>query len=363
MLTMIRSVDFLIIGGGPAGLSAALAATKYGIETVILDDGITLGGQLTKQTHKFFGSKVERAGTRGFVIGQQMVEELEKRKNFTSYSSTNATGIYPDGIVTALRKEKEWLKFKPRKILVATGASEKMIMFPGNDLPGVYGAGAVQTLMNLYGVLPGKRVLMVGAGNIGLIVSYQLMQAGVSVLAVVEIADKIGGYWVHAAKLRRIGVPILTQHTIVEAKGTESVECATISKVDDNWNIIESSKQDVLVDVICLSAGLSPNVELLMQVGAKMKYVPELGGDVPIRNRFMETNVPGIYVAGDSAGVEEASSAMVEGQIVGLAVAKSLDADIQNFDEKISLLEAELGILRAGAVGKKIRDGLEKLII
>ena len=256
----MTEIPFLIIGGGPAGLSAALAATQLGIATAIIDDGLMLGGQLTKQTHKFFGSQKERAGTRGFVIGQQMVAELQKRANFSCYLNTTASGYYEDGVVAAVRAEREWLKFKPRCILVATGASERMIPFPGNDLPGVYGAGAVQTLMNVYGVAPGNRVLMVGAGNIGLIVSYQLMQAGVPVAAVVEAMDRIGGYWVHASKIRRLGIPILTRHTILRALGDETVSGAVVARVDANWNPIAGTETEVAVDTICLAVGLAPTL-------------------------------------------------------------------------------------------------------
>ena len=359
----MREVDFLIIGGGPAGLSAAITSTKYGVDTVLLDDGLKLGGQLTKQTHKFFGSKMERAGTRGFVIGEQMVEELESRNKFSSYINTNVTGFYEDGVITAIKSEKDWLKFKPKRILIATGASEKLIAFPGNDLPGVYGAGAVQTLMNLYGVIPGKRVLMIGAGNIGLIISYQLLQAGVNVAAVVEAMDHIGGYWVHASKIRRLGIPILTRYTILKALGEDKVEGAIIAKVDDNWKPISGSEVEVPVDTICLAVGLSPIIELLMIAGANMKYVPELGGDVPIRNEFLETSISGVYVAGDAAGIEEASSAMLEGNIVGMAVSKSLGIEIPGFEDKIGVIRTELDLLRAGPLSVKVRDGLEKVII
>ncbi len=358
---MIREVSFLVIGGGPAGLSAALAATEFGIDTIVVDDGLELGGQLVKQTHKFFGSKMERAGVRGFVIGEELVDELARRENFEAFVRTTAAGIYEDGVVTAVKNERQWLKFKPKRLLVATGASERMIPFPGNDLPGVYGAGAVQTLMNLYGVLPGKRVLMVGAGNIGLIVSYQLLQAGVRVAAVVEAMDHIGGYWVHASKIRRLGVPILTRHTIKEACGKESVEYAVIAEVDDEWRPIPGTEQKVDVDTVCLAVGLSPTVELLFQAKAQMKYVPELGGDVPLRDKYMRTSVPWIYVAGDAAGIEEASSAMLEGQIAGLSAARSLGAEIPDFEERIERLWDELSALRAGPLPQKVREGLKKV--
>ncbi|RKZ33034.1 pyridine nucleotide-disulfide oxidoreductase [bacterium] len=359
---MIERIPFLIIGGGPAGLSAAITATRYGVDTILIDDGLKLGGQLTKQTHKFFGSQMERAGTRGMVIGEEMVQELQKHKNFFAYTNTTAAGYYPDGVVTAVRGETELFKFKPDVILVATGASEKMITFPGNDLPGVYGAGAVQTLMNEFGVLPGERVLMVGAGNIGLIVSYQLMQAGVKVAGVVEAMDHIGGYWVHASKIRRLGIPILTGWTILKACGDEFVESAIIARVDKNWQIIPESEVEVEVDTICLAVGLSPTLELLFQAGVKMKYVPELGGDVPLRDDVLRTSMENIYVAGDSAGIEEASSAMLEGQLVGIAVAKQLNKDVPDYERIKNKLTNELETLRAGPLPEMLRKGLKKVI-
>ena len=134
-------------------------------------------------------------------------------------------------------------KIRPQAVIVATGAYERTLAFPGNDLPGVYGAGAVQTLMNEYGIKPGDQVLMVGAGNIGLIVSYQLMQAGVKVKAVIDAADRIGGYLVHASKIRRAGVPILVRHTVEAALGDSEVEQAVIVEIDDEWQPIKETRQ------------------------------------------------------------------------------------------------------------------------
>ena len=156
--------------------------------------------------------------------------------------------------------------------------------------------------MNEHGVIPGNKVLMIGAGNIGLIVSYQLMQAGVKVEAIIEATSRIGGYLVHAAKVRRLGVPILTNHTITKALGKEEVEGAVICKLDENWRQIPGTERTLDVDTICLAVGLSPLVELLMHTGCKMKYVPQLGGYAPVRDDNLETTATGFYVAGDAAG-------------------------------------------------------------
>ncbi|MDP2808380.1 MAG: FAD-dependent oxidoreductase, partial [bacterium] len=273
----MNNPDFLIIGGGPAGLMAALAASDFGLKPLVIDENQRLGGQLIKQTHMFFGSKAERAGTRGFDIGTELAGEMEKR-GIEVWSNSPAVGYYPDGTpacrpvrrsvsvggnschgellwragTVAVLKNEQLQGLKPKAVLAATGASENFITFPGNDLPGVYGAGAVQTLMNVYGIKPGQSALMIGSGNIGMIVSYQLLQAGVQVKAVIEGLPGIGGYLVHASKIARAGVPILTRHTILEAVGEDQVTGAVISKIDDQWQPVPGSEQNIDCDTICL---------------------------------------------------------------------------------------------------------------
>ncbi len=357
----LKEIEVLIIGGGPAGLCAAAAAADLGAGVLIIERDDKLGGQLVKQTHKFFGSRKQYAGERGYQIGNLLIEQCSTKAKVEICSGTTALGIYEDGVVTA-EKDGQHLKIKPQKIIIATGASEKMITFPNNDMPGIYGAGAVQTLMNVHGIVPGQRVLMIGAGNIGLIVSYQLLQAGVDVAAIIEAAPTIGGYLVHAAKIRRAGVPILTSHTIKEAYGKESVEGAILCRLDENWRPISGSEQDLKVDVICLAVGLSPLTELCFQADCQMHYVAELSGHVPLRNEYLETTRPGLYVAGDVSGVEEASSAMVEGRLAGISAAYSLgygkDAALKLQAEAL----AELSELRAGPAGQKTMQGLKKLM-
>lgn len=359
----MRTTEIAIIGGGPAGLSAGISAADSGARVVLLEREDTLGGQLKKQTHKFFGSQKQYASNRGFHIGKILEEQLrEYGKQVEILTKATALGFYEDGVLTFLQ-DKTYRKIKPDRLIVATGASEKFLAFPNNDLPGIYGAGAVQTLMNEYGVKPGANVLMVGAGNIGLIVSYQLMQAGVNVKAIIDAAPKIGGYLVHASKIRRRGVPILVSHTIKYAHGTNWVEGATIWELDENWNPIPGTEKEIEVDVICISVGLSPIVEFLWQAGCKMKYVSELGGHVPIRDRNLKTTVDEIYVAGDAAGIEEASSAMVEGKLAGISAAISLGYDNEKQENLREDYIEQLNSLRSGPVGEKILTGLNKVLI
>lgn len=357
----MKNTDIAIIGGGPAGLCAAISAASAGAHVIVIDRNSNAGGQLVKQTHKFFGSEKQYASTRGIDIPKILLSELDKYKDKVQimYDST-AIGLYEDGVLTVEQNDK-YIKIKPERIVAATGASEKFLAFPNNDLPGIYGAGAVQTLMNVYGVAPGKNVLMVGAGNIGLIVSYQLMQAGVNVKAIIDAAPKIGGYLVHASKVRRMGVPIYTSHTVDRAYGKDCLEKVTIHEVDDKFNPIPGTEKDFDVDVMCISVGLSPLCDILWQAGCEMKYVPELSGHVPVRNENLETSVSSIYVAGDAAGVEEASSAMVEGRLAGLCAAKSLGFATSNYERDRQDAIDQLNSLRSGPVGQRILKGLEKV--
>jgi sarcosine oxidase subunit alpha len=354
------STGILVIGGGAAGLSAASEAASYGADVLIVESDLQLGGQLVKQTHKFFGSKDEYAGTRGYKIAGILLDEIkENERNVNVMTNTTITGYYSDDkTFTAMRGEEAYMRIEARRAIVATGASERLVPFPNNDLPGVYGAGAVQTLMNVYGVVPGRRVLMIGAGNIGLIVSYQLMQAGVEVAAVVEAMPKIGGYWVHAAKIRRLGVPILLRHSIKEALGSSTVEGAVIMELDDKFNPT-GQERNVECDVICLAVGLSPTTEILSHAGCRMRYVPELCGLVAERDRTMRTSNPDFWSAGDAMGIEEASAAMVEGRIAGLCAAGSLGLPAKM--EKLDEYWKRLDHLRAGEVGGKIRSGIGKV--
>ena len=356
----MEQTDLIIVGAGPAGLCAALVAADCGLEVVVLDRQDQAGGQLVKQTHKFFGSERHKAGTRGIVIAEELSDRVMQHPRIQLLLESEVLGYYPDNVVTYEASDGSYNWIKGRRLLLATGASESNLLFPNNDLPGIYGAGAVQTLMNVQGLRPGERVLMVGAGNIGLIVTYQLLQAGVEVVAVVEAAERIGGYSVHASKIRRMGVPILTRHTVRKAIGDEVLQQVVTCKLDADWNVIPGTDEIVDVDVLCLAVGLSPLTELLWQAGCKMELVRELGGYVARIDANLQTSVAGIYVAGDAAGIEEASSAMSNGRLAGYAIANSLGL-CPDFEARSADVRRDLEQLRSGPAGAKIRAGLDLL--
>jgi sarcosine oxidase subunit alpha len=353
--------DVAIIGGGPAGMSAAIEASHYA-NILLVDENHCLGGQLTKQTHKFFGSKHQRAGTRGIEIARKL--EKKVKETCSVLLNTNVIGYYNRGFnfLVAINKMECIVYYvKAKKVIIATGAQEKMLIFEGNDLPGVYGAGGVQTLMNVYGVKPGDNGLVIGTGNVGLILAYQLLQAGISVEYLVEAMTRIGGYFVHAAKIRRNNIKILTEYTIAMAYGNEHVEGAKLVKLDDNWNHIKGSEIDVACDFICLAIGLTPAVQLITQTGADTMFIGEAGGWVSLHNEYMETTKEGVYVAGDLANIEEASTAMIEGKIAGLHASCSIKSAI-DFKEKITRYIDELNMFRQGYFGERPKKAQQKIL-
>ncbi len=348
----MKRYDLIIVGAGPSGLSAAIEAAKKGLKVVVFDENEKPGGQLFKQIHKFFGSKEHRAKIRGFVIGQQLLDEADQLGVEVELNAT-VIGLYQDKEIVVRQKE-EIKHFKANAIIIATGAAENMVTFPGWTLPGVIGAGAAQTMMNLHGILPGKKVLMLGSGNVGLVVSFQLMQCGCEVVALVDAAPRIGGYGVHAAKVARTGVPFYLSHTIVKAEGEECVKGVTIAQVDSNFQFIPGSEKHFEVDTICLAVGLSPMSQLLKMAGCQMEDNPKRGGQVPICDEYGRTSLPGVFVAGDVSGIEEASSAMIEGRMAGVAASEYLGyMEKEEMDEELTSLDQALDGLRQGMFAPK----------
>lgn len=321
--------DVVVVGAGPAGLAASIESAKAGADVLLVDLNLKPGGQLFKQIHKFFGSSAHHSGTRGKDIGEMLLKEAQDN-GVEIWLKSTVIGLFPGNKVAIEQglenEQKKVITVKAKKIIVATGASENVVRFKGWTKPGVMGAGAAQTMINVNHVKPGKKVVMLGSGNVGLIVSYQLMQAGCDVVALVEAAPKIGGYAVHAAKIRRAGVPIYMKHTIVEAIGDEEdcVKAVVIAEVDDKFQPIPGTEKTIECDVVTIAAGLKPTVELTRLMKCEFTFNPVFGGYIPLHNENMETSLEGIYVAGDTTGVEEANTALEEGRIAGIAAAESL---------------------------------------
>jgi len=352
----------VVVGAGPAGLCAAIELKKAGAPVVILDENGKPGGQLFKQIHKFFGSREHNAGTRGFEIGKRLLAD-SLALGIDVRLDTEVVGIDRSLKVWAVEKRERSYTIDAACLVLATGASENGLAFPGWTLPGVMTAGCAQTLINVHRVLPGKRVLIVGSGNVGVIVGYQLMQAGADVVAVIEALPALGGYGVHTAKVRRAGVPFYCGTTIVRAEGRESVERAVIAQVDARFKPIPGTERALDVDTICVAVGLTPSIELACLAGCKPIYVPELGGNMPIHDDNMMSSVDGIYVVGDIAGVEEASTAMEEGRLAGAHAAYALGyLDEAAMLERTGETRQRLRALRQGVFGQKRFAAKERIV-
>ena len=363
---MRKEVEILVIGAGPAGLSAAIEAAKYGADVLVVDENDKPGGQLFKQIHKFFGSRRHKAGVRGVDIGTGLLKEVQDL-GVEVMLNTVAYGIYPngEGVALAVNGEEGRMVY-PKKVIMATGAGENPLAFPGWTLPGVVGAGAIQTMINVHRVPVGKRVLMIGSGNVGLIVTYQLLQAGIEVAGIVEAAPQVGGYGVHSAKVRRAGVPMYTGHTVLEAVPNEDmtgVTGAVIAEVDEKFQPVKGTEQFIECDTIGIAVGLTPDIALPSMADVTFVNAGRLGSQVPMHDRNMETTKEGIYVAGDSSGVEEASSAIEEGKLAGIAAAEALGkVDVKVAKEAKAQVWDSLNQLRTGPFGAGRHDAKEKII-
>jgi sarcosine oxidase subunit alpha len=316
--------DVLIIGAGPAGLSATKILGEYGINLLLIDDKNRVGGKLVLQTHKFFGSQKDvYAGKRGIEIAKILEEEIRKFNSIKIWLNSTALAVFSDGIIGILKNNEEYVLVKPKYLLIATGAREKMLDFSGNTLPGVYGAGAFQTLVNRDLIKSANRIFIVGGGNVGLIAGYHAIQAGIEVVGLIETLPECGGYKVHEDKLRNLGVPIYTQHTILSANGEKEVESITIAQLDENGNVTKGSEKSFLCDTILIAVGLNPVDEFYHQA-----------------KRFGFN----VWVAGDAQEIAEASAAIFTGRIEALKVLSKMG--IKTF-ENMEELEKMAEVMKA----------------
>ncbi len=322
--------DVLIIGGGPAGLSAAIELGSRNIKALIVDDKNVLGGKLVLQTHKFFGSVEDsHAGTRGNAIGRLLAEKVMAMDAIDVWLNSTALYVFSDKKV-GIVKDGIYKIVEPKLILNAAGAREKFLRFNGNTLAGIYGAGAFQTLVNRDLVRPTERLFIIGGGNVGLIAGYHALQAGIDVVGLVEAMPTCGGYKVHADKLKRLGVPIYTSHTILSANGDEEVSSITIAAINDKFEPIKGTEQTFDCDTILIAVGLDKLDEFTNEA--------EIAGI-------------NVFAAGDAHEIAEASSAMFNGKIAGIEICKAMGTDIgeipEDWKQKAEVLKSHPGALHS----------------
>jgi sarcosine oxidase subunit alpha len=321
----IIDIEVLVIGAGPAGLSASKILGENDVKVILIDDKAELGGKLVLQTHKFFGSQKDvYAGNRGIDIAKILGDSVNSLSSVDIWLNSVCLAVFSDGLVGVFKENKEYLLIKPKYLLIATGAREKMLVFPGNTLPGVYGAGAFQTLVNRDLIKAAEKIFIVGGGNVGLIAGYHAIQAGIEVVGLIEALPQCGGYKVHEDKLRRLGVPIYTSHTVVSANGEQSVDSITVAQIDKDFNIIKGTEKTYPCDTILIAVGLNPVDEFYHKA------------------KEFEFNVWG---AGDAQEIAEASAAIFTGKIEALKILQKIgikiSKDINELEKFADLMKAK----------------------
>ena len=330
---MTSQAELVIVGGGPAGLAAAIAARQAGMDPVVLDDNEQPGGQIFRQPPRAFSIDDLAGIGKDNVRGRKLLDEAARAS--VSVESGVVVWDAKPGSLSCCQGNKAWtLQFQT--LILATGAYERPVPFPGWTLPGVFTSGGVQTMLKAQHVLVGKRILLAGTGPLNLVVANQLVDAGAQVVAVLELATPgisdllpmLRGPWEllvdgigYVTRLARRGIPIMRGWTIVEARGQEEVTSAVITQVDREWRRVAGKERTLEVDTVCLGFGLVPSTELSRLIGCEHRHAPQLGGWIPVHDEYQETSLPGVFVAGDGAGVAGSLVALEEGRVAGLRAA------------------------------------------
>ena len=310
---MIKT-EILVIGGGASGLAAAIAAAKTGAEITVIERDYSCGGRLLRQTEKIGDLPYPFIGLRGYQIAQHMLNEAKSFSNIKIFTNTLAQSIYQKNVVC--KNNNSALVINAQHIIFATGSQEGWALFPGNDLPGIYSAAAAQSLLNIYGIKPAGKVAIIGSDNMALQLAFQFYQCGIEVAAVIEKSSQIIGESIYAAKIARLGIPILTSHNVLCANGTKNVDSLTIK------NINEDKITTIACDGVCLSTQSSPSTHLLEQAGCQMRSGNTNMEYIPCCNEQTgETNISGIYATGSCCNTGSISEDIIKGAITGINVA------------------------------------------
>src|SRR4051812_862687 len=335
----VESYDLLIVGGGPAGLAAAAEGAAAGLAVGLIDERVTLGGQIYKQPgfvvgdHRVLGAEHLR--------GRALIEAAARARVMTR---TVALAI-EDGEVVLATEGEPARRVAFRRLLLAAGAHDRPVAFPGWTLPGVLTAGGAQTLVKTQRVLPGQRMLFAGSGPLALAFPAQLHGYGARIAAVLEagpapdardvaamlaVARGNAGLLRDAARYRaqllRARIPLRYGRIVVRAEGDGRAEAVTHAAVDADWRVLAGSEETVAVDTLCLGYGFVPSTELARLAGCAFGFDEDRGGPVVQVDGWMRTSVPGVLAAGDGTGVEGVHVAVDEGRLAALGAALDLGA-------------------------------------
>jgi len=335
----VREVELVIVGGGPAGLSAALEASQAGIKVVLIDEYPTLGGQFYKQVPGSFRLKNPKAEGEQYLEGAEIIERVKKSK-IEFLPNTLVWSVSPERTL-GLYREEHTEEMRAQRLILAPGAQEVPVPFPGWTLPGVMMGGAAQSLLVRQRILPGRRVVMAGVGPLQLKVASQLLQAGAAVLEILEASNhppvsmenalRSMGHWGKMREgmrywmtIKQARVPFRHSHVPVRALGNEQLEAVVVAEVDAEWRVVSGTERTLEADTLCLSYGFLPCLQLTRNFACRLEFKAEAGGWVTWHDADQQTSVEGVYVAGEVGGIGGADVAIEEGLIAALAAMRAL---------------------------------------
>lgn len=301
----MKQYDIVIIGGGPAGLAAAVSARDNGIESIlILERDRELGGILNQCIHNGFGLHTFKEE----LTGPEYAARFEKQvydRNIEYKLNTMVIDISNDKVVTAMNSEDGLFEIQAKAIILAMGCRERSrgaLNIPGYRPAGIYSAGTAQRLVNMEGFMPGREVVILGSGDIGLIMARRMTLEGAKVKVVAELMPYSGGLKRNIVQcLDDYGIPLKLSHTVVDIRGKERLEGITLAAVDDHGKPIPGTEEDYSCDTLLLSVGLIPENELSASMGVEMHKVTS----GPIVNESLETNINGVFACGNVLHVHD----------------------------------------------------------
>ena len=297
--------DLVIIGGGPAGLAAAVSARENGIEDIlIIERDIMLGGILNQCIHNGFGLHTFNEELTGPEYAARYVTQVEDLK-IPYVTDTMVLNISPDKVVTAMSRAEGIYDIQAKAIILAMGCRERprgALNIPGYRPAGIYTAGTAQRLVNMEGYMPGKEVVILGSGDIGLIMARRLTLEGAEVKVVAELMPYSGGLKRNIVQcLDDYGIPLKLSHTVIDIKGHDRVEAVTIAEVDEKRKPIPGTEETYTCDTLLLSCGLIPENELSKDMGLSLSRITS----GPIVDSSLETEIPGVFACGNVLHVHD----------------------------------------------------------
>ncbi|MGI6755901.1 MAG: NAD(P)/FAD-dependent oxidoreductase [Atopobiaceae bacterium] len=301
----VRAVDVVVVGGGPAGLAAAISAYEEGCRSVlILERDHELGGILNQCIHNGFGLHRFKEELTGPEYAERFVARV-RELDIEYKLDTIVTDITPERLVCAMNRSEGMFFVQAGAIVLAMGCRERprgALNIPGYRPAGIYTAGCAQRLVNLEGYMPGKEVVILGSGDIGLIMARRLTLEGAHVQVVAELLPYSGGLKRNIVQcLDDFGIPLLLSHTVVDIEGKDRVRAVSIAQVDERMRPIPGTEQRYECDTLLLSCGLIPENELSASAGVTLS--PATKG--PVVNESLETDVPGIFACGNVLHVHD----------------------------------------------------------